>query len=60
MYIRSAFFGGDFTRRVADVSEQPTGSIFKDQAVHEERLALQDGTDRLYRNVGEIIPLHGA
>jgi len=42
----------DLTQRrlvVEDVSGQPIGPIFKAQAVEEERLALEDGRDRLSR-----------
>jgi hypothetical protein len=44
----------DVTQRilvVTEVSGQPTGSIFKGQAVL-DYLTLEDGTDRLSRNVG--------
>jgi hypothetical protein len=44
---------------VTDTLAQPIGSILKDQSVQEEQkeffldvLTLEDGTDRLYRNVG--------
>jgi hypothetical protein len=41
---------------VTDVSKRSIGRIFKNQAVEEEFflgcLILEDGTDRLYRNVG--------
>jgi hypothetical protein len=37
---------------VTDVSGQPIGSILKGQAIPEDCLTLEDGTDRLFRNVG--------
>jgi len=46
----------DLTQRrlvAKDVSGQPIGPIFKSQTVKEERLTLEDGMDRLSRNVGK-------
>jgi hypothetical protein len=52
--VRSSLFW-DVTQRgliVTDVSGQPLGPIFKDPAV-QDRLTLEDGTDKLSRNVGK-------
>ena len=40
-----------------DVSGQPIGPIFKGQAVQDNYLTLEDGTDRFSRNVGAELPL---
>jgi hypothetical protein len=37
---------------ITDVAGQHNGPIFKGQAVQEGCLTLEDGTDRLYWNVG--------
>jgi hypothetical protein len=37
---------------VTDVSGQPVGPSIKDQAVQDDCSTLQDGADRLSRNVG--------
>jgi hypothetical protein len=63
--MESALFW-DFTHR-NDVSEQPIGPIAKGQAFKEEFpehfldcLTLEDGTDRLFRNVGAELPFCAA
>jgi hypothetical protein len=46
---------------VTDVSRQPIGPIFKGQAFAvQDCLALQNGTNRLSRNVGNKRPLYAA
>jgi len=56
--LRSSFFW-DVTQRelvCTDVSGQPIGLIFKGEGVEDDLLdclALEDGTDRLSRNVGK-------
>jgi hypothetical protein len=35
-----------------EVSEHPTGPIFKSPTVQEDSLTLEAGTGRLFRNVG--------
>jgi hypothetical protein len=40
----------------ADVSGQHTGSIFNGHAVFLNYLTVEDGTDRLSRNVGKKLP----
>jgi hypothetical protein len=69
MLMRSAIFWDITQRRVViftDVSGQPLGPIFKGQEVQEENLffldflTLEDGTDRLSRNVGKGLPLDAA
>jgi len=52
--MRSSLFW-DVTQRklvFTNVSEQPMDPILKDQAAKDDGSTLQDGTDRLSRNVG--------
>jgi hypothetical protein len=42
-----------------DVSGQPVGPIFKGQTVFLYCLALEDGTNKMFRNVGTELPLYG-
>jgi len=41
---------------IPDVSGQPVGPILKDQIVQDDCSTLQDGTDRLSRNVANYQP----
>jgi hypothetical protein len=54
MIVRSSRFWNVRWHRlvVTDVSEQPFDPIFKNQAVQEDCLTLENGTDNLWRNVG--------
>ena len=48
---------------ITDVSGQPIGNFFKSQALQEKRLdflTLENGTDRLSRNVGTELPFYAA
>jgi transcription elongation GreA/GreB family factor len=56
--IRSSILWDVMQRRwvVSEVSEQPTGSVFKGHPLG--LLDLEDGNDRLYRNVGNDKYIH--
>jgi hypothetical protein len=43
---------------VGDVSGQLVGLIFKDQAVQQDCLILEDKTDKLSRNFGNKLPIY--
>jgi hypothetical protein len=45
---------------VTDVSGQPIDTIFKGPGAEEDRLTLEDGTDRSSRNVGDYLPINAA
>jgi hypothetical protein len=54
--MRSLFFLDVPLRRLVvstDVSVQPIGPILKGRASQEDCLTLENGTDKLFRNVGD-------